>query len=109
MFIKQIENGLDLSDITKSIGAIYDTSLMPGESIQPHIHSDFEEIYYVLSGYGMITIGEEKQEISRNDVVYIPQFAPHVLLNTAEVPLRFMTISVKVPFQKKDNVQPYIG
>ena len=109
MFVKQIENGLDLSDTAESFSAIYDTSLEPGESIQLHYHPDFEEIYYVLSGYGIITIGDEKQEISRNDVVYIPPLAQHTLLNTGNVPLRFITISVNVSPNKKDEVQPYIG
>lgn len=103
MFIKQIENGLDLSDTANSIAAVYDTSLQPGERIQPHYHPDFEEMYYVISGYGIMTIGEEKQEISRGDVVYIPPTAPHSLHNTAEVPLRFVTVSVRSATEKEPH------
>ncbi len=44
MFVKQIENGLDLKEIAKNIAAVYDTSLLPGESIPPHYHPDFEEL-----------------------------------------------------------------
>ncbi len=109
MFVKQIENGLDLQEIAKNIAAVYDTSLSPGESIRPHYHPDFEELYYVLSGYGLMSIGEEKQEISRGDVVYIPSPAPHTLLNTGNVPLRFVTVSVSVAWNKKDDEQPYIA
>ncbi len=109
MFVQQIENGLDLSEIAKRIAAVYDTTLPPGQSIQPHYHTDFEEIYYVLSGYGIITIGEEQKEISRSDVVYIPALAPHSLLNTGSVPLRFITVTVNLSTNKKDDVQPYIG
>lgn len=106
MFVKQIENGLDLSKDTKNIAAIYDSSLEPGQIIKLHYHPDLEELYYVLSGYGIMTIGEEKQEISRNDVVYIPRLLPHTLMNSGNVPLRFVTISVRVQ-EEKDNV-PYI-
>jgi len=60
----------------KNIAAVYDTSLEPGQGIPLHFHNDLEEIYYILSGYGIMTIGDEKQEISRNDVVYIPKTAP---------------------------------
>jgi mannose-6-phosphate isomerase-like protein (cupin superfamily) len=109
MFVKQIENGLDLASIAKRIAAVYDTSLEPGQSIQPHYHPDFEEIYYVLSGYGIMTIGDEQKEISRSDVVYIPALAAHTLLNTGSVPLRFITVTVNLSSNKKDNVQPYIG
>jgi mannose-6-phosphate isomerase-like protein (cupin superfamily) len=109
VFVKQIENGLDLKGITKRIAAVYDTSLPPGQSIAPHYHTDFEEIYYVLSGYGIMTIGEEQKEISRGDVVYIPAIAPHALLNTGSVPLRFITVTVNLSSNKKDDVQPYIA
>ncbi len=109
MYVEQIQNGLDLKNIARNIVAVYDTSLPPGESIPPHLHPDFEELYYILSGYGNITIGEEKQEISRGDVVYIQQQAIHTLLNTAEVPLRFVTVSVNVVSKKKEDIQPYIS
>ena len=109
MFVEQIQNGLELKDIAESIEAVYDTSLLPGESIPLHFHPDYEELYYVLSGYGILTIGDEKKEISRNDVAYIPQKVLHTLLNTAEVPLRFFTVSVKIPPDNKEDVQAYIG
>lgn len=109
MFVKQIQNGLELKDIAKNIAAVYDTSLLPGESIPLHFHPDYEELYYILSGYGIMTIDDEKQEISRNDVVYIPQNAAHTLHNTAEVPLRFFTVSVMIRPDKNEDVQAYIG
>jgi quercetin dioxygenase-like cupin family protein len=49
MFVKQIQNGLDLTDEAKNITAIYDTSLEPGQGIPLHFHPDHEEIYYILS------------------------------------------------------------
>ncbi|MCZ7356248.1 MAG: cupin domain-containing protein [Candidatus Methanoperedens sp.] len=105
MFLKQIENGLDLTDEARNIAAVYDTSLQPGETIPVHYHPGLEEIYYILSGYGAITIGEETREISRNDVVYIQPLAPHTLLNTGKVPLRFLTVSVRIVENKED--MPY--
>lgn len=105
MYVKQIENGLDIQDTAQNIAAVYDTSLAPAESIRSHYHTGFEEIYYILSGYGIMTIGEEKQEVSRGDVVYIPANAPHMLLNTAEVPLRFITLTVRVSENKSDALK----
>ncbi len=108
MIVKQIENGLDLAGIAKRIAAVYDTSLEPGKSIPSHYHPDFEEIYYVLSGYGIMTIGDEQKEISRGDVVFIPSVSPHALMNTGNVPLRFITVSVNLSSNKGD-MQAYIG
>lgn len=109
MYVKQIENGLDLQDTAQNIAAVYDTLLAAGESIQSHYHIDFEEIYYVLSGYGIMTIGEEKQEISRGDVVYITASTPHMLLNTAEVPLRFITVTVRAAQGENEELQPHMS
>ncbi len=107
MYTKQIQNGLDLADEAQNITAIYDTSLEPGQGVSLHFHPDLEEIYYVLSGYGMMTIGDETKEIERYDVVYIPKTLPHTLNNTGNVPLRFVTLSVKVK-EDKENI-PYIS
>jgi mannose-6-phosphate isomerase-like protein (cupin superfamily) len=107
MFTKQIQNGLDLSDEAKNIKAIYDTSLEPGKGIPSHFHPDLEEIYYILSGYGMMTIDDETKEIERYDVIYIPNTSPHSLTNTGNVPLRFVTLSVKAK-EDKENI-PYIS
>lgn len=106
MFAKQIQNGLDLTDEAKNITAIYDTSLEPGHDIPVHFHPDLEEIYYILSGYGMMTIGDETKEIERYDVIYIPKTSQHTLNNIGNVPLRFVTLSVKVK-EVKENI-PYI-
>jgi len=105
MFVRQIQSGLDLTNEAKNIAAVYDTSLEPGRGVPLHSHPDLEEIYYILSGYGMMTIGDENQEVSRNDVVYIPKTSPHTMTNTGNVPLRFVTLSVKV--KSEENI-PYI-
>jgi len=66
-----------------------------------HFHPDLEELYYVISGYGTMAIGDEKQEISRNDVVYIPKLAPHTLLNSGKCAAAFHNASVKVRGTKR--------
>lgn len=101
MFAAQIGHGLDLSGIAKSITAIFDTYLEPGQSIQPHYHTDQEEIYYVISGKGIVTISDEQEEIFQGDVVHIPAMAPHTLINTTTMPLRFVTITSDVTSQNK--------
>ncbi|HIH44217.1 MAG TPA: cupin domain-containing protein [Candidatus Methanoperedenaceae archaeon] len=109
MFVTQIENGLDLQDVAERIAAIYDTYLAPGQGIEPHNHTGFEEVYYVLSGYGMMTIGSEQMEIYRGDVVHIPEMALHTLLNTAQVPLRFVTVTVRVTQDKTSGELSYFA
>lgn len=93
MFAEQIGNGIDLSGIAESISAVFETSLEPDQEIPSHYHQEFEEIYYILLGVGLMTIGDEQKEIYRGDVVYIPPLALHTLRNISNIPLRFVTVT----------------
>jgi mannose-6-phosphate isomerase-like protein (cupin superfamily) len=55
----------------------------------------------------MMTIGDETKEIERYDVIYILKTSHHTLTNTGNLPLRFVTLSVKVK-EDKENI-PYIS
>jgi mannose-6-phosphate isomerase-like protein (cupin superfamily) len=109
MFTKPIENGLLLDNIAMNIQAVYDSTLPPGENIPLHYHPLMEEIYYILSGYGTMVIADDEKEVSRGEVVFIPVLSRHMIKNTGEVPLRFMTVSVRVAINKNDEAPPYIG
>jgi len=109
MFTKPIENGLLLDNIAMNIQAVYDSTLPPGESIPLHYHPIMEEIYYILSGYGRMVIADDEKEVSRGDVIFIPVLSQHMIKNTGEVPLRFITVSVRVAINKNDEATPYIG
>jgi quercetin dioxygenase-like cupin family protein len=52
--------------------------VMGGGEVHPHSHPTFE-FYYVLSGRGIMTIGDETQEIRQGDLVKIPPDAIHSL------------------------------
>ncbi len=108
MFTKPIENGLELDDIAMNIRAVYDSTLSPGESITLHYHPLMEEIYYIISGYGTMVIADEEKEVLRGEVIFIPALSRHLIKNTGEVPLRFVTVSVKVATTKND-APPYIA
>jgi mannose-6-phosphate isomerase-like protein (cupin superfamily) len=49
-----------------------------GSSVYPHSHPT-HEFYYVLSGRGVMTIGDERREIAQDDLVYIPPDTVHSL------------------------------
>ncbi len=44
-----------------------------------HYHAEYEEVYYVLSGRGTITLGEEKHALRPGAVAVIPRGLPHSL------------------------------
>jgi mannose-6-phosphate isomerase-like protein (cupin superfamily) len=57
------------------------STLDPGGSIPEHQHPN-EEVYVVLSGSGLISVGDERQDVAEGCCVFIPPDAPHFLQNT---------------------------
>ena len=56
----------------------------PGESMRPHIHTVPEEIYYVLDGEGMMTLGKDRIAISKGMAIFIPPNVAHAPSNTGK-------------------------
>lgn len=70
--------------------------LNPGEALKKH-STPVDVFFYVLEGKGIVEIGEEKQEVSRDTLVESPARIPHRLLNPGEGIFRVLV--VKVPRQ----------
>ena len=58
--------------------------LHPGEECEPDIHPDASEIYYVVSGQGILRLGEDKYEVRKGMTIYIPMGVEHQTFNTGE-------------------------
>ncbi len=71
-----------------------DDIVPPGNAIKPHV-DDWDEIYYILTGRGEMTIGTETQGAAEGDVFSIPPNTPHSLKNTSKRDLRFICIAIK--------------
>ena len=65
------------------------TDLLPGETSYPgHIHSDSEEVIFVLSGKGEIKIGDETFPMNPGDAIYLPAGLKHLMRNTGKEAIR---------------------
>jgi mannose-6-phosphate isomerase-like protein (cupin superfamily) len=76
------------SDITQC--SLAEEVLPPGHAVLPHHHQRLEEIYYILTGRGMMTVGSEQQEVGPGDAIYIPREHRHTLENTGTEPIRLL-------------------
>ncbi|HUT12117.1 MAG TPA: cupin domain-containing protein [Thermoguttaceae bacterium] len=56
----------------------------------PHHHVETEEIYYVLSGQGVMRVGDQTREVGPGDAIAIPPGASHQITNTGSEVLRFL-------------------
>ena len=57
--------------------------LEPGKVIESHI-DPYEEIYYLLQGRGVMTVGNEQQKVAAGDAVWLPYGLPHSLANDGD-------------------------
>ena len=75
--------GTTTADFTAGV-----TELEPGGWLGHHRH-DPSEVYYVLSGQGMVTIEGEGYAVRAGSAAYIPGDREHGIRNTGDEPLRF--------------------
>ena len=54
--------------------------LKPGRTIEAHI-DPYEEIYYVLQGQGVMTVGDDRRKVNAGDAIWLPHGVPHSLTN----------------------------
>ena len=66
--------------------------LPPGCAVTPHYHRDIEEIYYLVSGRGLMTVGDEIQEVNAGDAVYVPRGHRHTLQNTGTETIKLILV-----------------
>jgi mannose-6-phosphate isomerase-like protein (cupin superfamily) len=80
------------SEVASPVWGTAIASVRPGESTEPHAHDEFET-FLVLSGKGQMFIGDESEEMTTGDVVFIPKEKRHRFANLSqEEPLVFLSI-----------------
>lgn len=66
---------------------VYDE--MPrGSTSGIHYHTDADELFYVLEGFGTILIGEQDIAIESGDVIFIPAGMDHRITSSVDHPLK---------------------
>ncbi len=53
--------------------------LPPGFTTGIHVHTEADEFFYVISGRGTATLGEEDEAIGPGDVVFVPAGSDHAM------------------------------
>ena len=76
------------SEITRC--SLAEEMLPPGCAVAPHHHRELEEIYYIISGSGVMTVGDERREVGAGDAIYVPRNHQHTLENTGDEPIRLL-------------------
>ena len=69
--------------VLKEIGFLACATLEKGKAIEPHV-DPMEEIYFIMSGEGEMTVGQETRHVVPGDAIWIPAGSTHSLLNTGQ-------------------------
>jgi mannose-6-phosphate isomerase-like protein (cupin superfamily) len=72
--------------------SLAEETLPVGARVTPHRHREIEEIYYILSGRGVMTVGGERREVGPGDAIYVPRGNNHTLENTGTEPIRLLLV-----------------
>jgi len=70
--------------------SLAEATISAGKRTLLHRHHKTEEIYYVISGRGRMTLGDDLFPIKTGDTVCIPPGTPHRVEATAPTPLRLL-------------------
>ena len=70
--------------------------LKPVEAVKKHI-TPVDVNFYVLEGEGVIEIGKERAEISKDQLVFSPAKIAHQLMNESDKIFRFLVIKTPTP------------
>lgn len=72
---------LTKTTLTKNKNMMGYSVFKPGIDTKQKIHVSAEELAYVVSGSGKITVGERTHPFKQNDSMYIPSGVPHGVRN----------------------------
>jgi len=87
-FTHILENG----ELNSSSRLVANLKLDPGSSIGVHEHINEEEIYYVLSGKGILSENGIETEISAGDVALTKNGGSHSIENRSDTALEMLAI-----------------
>jgi len=83
-------------EFASSIAYIREIVLPPGSSVGIHKHEGDEELYYIVSGQGIMSVDAEQQPVCAGDVVLTKSGSSHGLKNTGEQDLKFFVVCARL-------------
>lgn len=90
-------HGVDVRRVYESRHALSSVvTLKPGEKLIRHI-TPVDVFFYVLSGTGVVEIGDERETVSADTVIDSPKGIPHCWYNEGDEDLRVLVVKTPKP------------
>ena len=81
--------------------------LRPGQEAKVHAHAGEDKCYHVLSGRGLVHVGDEVYDVGPGEIVFCPATVPHGARNEGADDLRLLV--VMAPHPRPEAVPPRPG
>ena len=81
--------------VLKEIGFLAIASLGKGKTIEAHV-DPMEEIYFISSGEGEMTVDQETRHVKTGDAIWIPAGSSHALSNSGQDHLYILVVASPV-------------
>ena len=87
-------NDLVVDRAESQTSEVFVVVLEPGQAPPLHQHDDTEQVFYILAGEGVLSIGLEKEQhpVQPGDVVRIPPETLHSIRCKGGQPLRYLAV-----------------
>jgi len=83
--------------ILQSVSRFGEIELAAHGKCQPEFYAREEEIYFVVSGRGVLQYGDEPHAMRKSDFTYLPPGVKHSISNDSGEPLQVVVMSFKIP------------
>ena len=78
----------------------------PGSEQPSHFHPESEQVYVVVTGRGLMTVGDQTQDVGPGSAVLIPPNTAHSIRNIGDVTLVFVS-ATSPPFEMPPADSPF--
>ena len=82
--------------------SLAEATIEPGQATALHRHRRSEELYHVTAGEGVMTLGDQRLEVTAGDTICIPPGTTHCICNTGKVPLKILCCCAP-PYSHEDT------
>ena len=72
------------------------TIIYPTGKTTGHVHDDMEEVYFVVSGEGIMKIGDDEFPIKTGDAFYVPPGEYHTTYQKGNLPLTVVWVTCRL-------------
>jgi mannose-6-phosphate isomerase-like protein (cupin superfamily) len=92
--------------VTGGEGGIANVHVVTITQGSPHVHTGYDEVYYLLSGTGTITLGQETHSLRPGSVAIIPAGVPHSLEASEGEELEFVIFGTPPMAMDDERARP---